>query len=103
MSKPIVVSIPHQLGKDEARRRLEGGFTRLQQQFSAQIASIDQRWEADRMDFRIGAMGQTISGHLEVMPDAVRVEIVLPWLLQMIAEKARGFIQKQGTLMLEKK
>jgi hypothetical protein len=103
MSKPVVVSIPHQLGKDEARRRLETGVTRLQQQFSAQIASIDQRWEGDRMDFKVGAMGQTIAGHLEVFADAVRIEIVLPWILAVLAEKARGFVQKQGTLMLEKK
>ena len=103
MSKPIVISIPHQLGKDEARRRLETGFAGLQRQFSAQIASMDQRWEADRMDFKVGAMGQTIAGHLKVMQDSVRVELVLPWILAMVAEKARGFIQKQGTLMLEKK
>jgi hypothetical protein len=38
-----------------------------------------------------------------VMQDSVRVELVLPWILAMVAEKARGFIQKQGTLMLEKK
>jgi putative polyhydroxyalkanoate system protein len=103
MSKPVVVSIPHHLGKEEARRRLETGFSRLQQQFGAQIASIDQRWEGDRMDFKVGAMGQTVAGNLEVMADAVRIELVLPWILAVMAEKARGFIQKQGTLMLEKK
>jgi hypothetical protein len=103
MSKPVVVSIPHHLGKEEARRRLESGFCRLQQQFGAQIASIDQRWEGDRMDFKVGAIGQTVAGNLEVMADAVRIELVLPWILAVMAEKARGFIQKQGTLMLEKK
>ena len=55
------------------------------------------------MDFRVGAMGQNVSGHLEVMEDQVRVEVQLPWILAMIAEKAKTFIQKQGTLMLEKK
>ncbi len=55
------------------------------------------------MSFRAGAMGQTIDGHLDVMDDQVRVEVRLPWLLAVIAEKAQHFIQKQGTLMLEKK
>ena len=55
------------------------------------------------MDFRVGAMGQTVNGHLDVMDDQVRVEVQLPWILAMIAEKAKNFIQKQGTLMLEKK
>jgi hypothetical protein len=103
MSKPVVVSIPHHLGKDEARRRLETGFAGLQRQFSTQVASLDQRWSGDRMDFKVGAMGQTIAGHLEVMQESVRLEIVLPWILAVFAEKARGFIEKQGTLMLEKK
>jgi hypothetical protein len=103
MSKPLVVSIPHQLGKAEAHRRLETGFTRLKTQFGDKIASLDERWDQDRMSFRAGAMGQTIDGHLDVMDDQVRVEVRLPWLLAVIAEKARHFIQKQGTLMLDKK
>jgi hypothetical protein len=55
------------------------------------------------MSFRVGAMGQTVTGHLEVLDDAVRVEVQLPWILAVVAEKAKAFIQKQGNLMLEKK
>jgi hypothetical protein len=55
------------------------------------------------MDFRVGAMGQTVNGFLQVGEDHVRVEVQLPWILAMAAEKAKTFIQKQGTLMLEKK
>jgi hypothetical protein len=103
MSKPLVVSIPHALGKDEAARRLRDGFGQLKSQFGDKIASLDGTWAGDRMDFRVGAMGQNISGHLEVMDDSVKVELQLPWVLAMIAEKAKGFVRKQGTLMLEKK
>jgi hypothetical protein len=103
MTKPLVVAIPHNLGKAEAARRLQTGVSQLKTQFSGQIASVEESWEGDRMSFKVGAMGQTVSGHLEVMEDAVRVEVQLPWILAMVAEKAKGFIQKQGTLMLEKK
>jgi hypothetical protein len=103
MSKPLTVSIPHNLGKAEATRRLQGGLTSLKSQFGDKVASINETWSADRMDFRVGAMGQTVSGHLVVMDDHVRVEVQLPWILAMVAEKAKTFIQKQGTLMLEKK
>jgi hypothetical protein len=103
MTKPLVVSIPHNLGKAEATRRLQGGLTRLKSQFGEKIASVDESWSDDRMAFRVGAMGQSISGHLDVAEDQVRVEVQLPWLLAMVAEKAKNFIQKQGTLMLEKK
>ena len=75
----------------------------MKQQLAGQIASFDEQWAEDRMTFKVGAMGQSISGHLDVQEDAVRVEVQLPWILSVIAEKAQGFIQKQGTLMLEKK
>lgn len=103
MSKPLVVSIPHNLGKAEAQRRLQGGLAGLKSQFGDKIASIDESWSGDRMDFRVGAMGQNVSGNVQVMEEQVRVEVQLPWILAMIAEKAKTFIQKQGTLMLEKK
>ena len=103
MSKPLVVSIPHNLGKAEALRRLQGGMSGLKSQFGDKVASINETWAGDRMDFRVGAMGQNVSGHLNVMEDQVRVELQLPWILAMVAEKAKSFIQKQGTLLLEKK
>jgi len=103
MSKPLVVSIPHNLGKVEATRRLRGGVTQLKSQFGDKIASVEETWSGDRMDFRVGAMGQTVNGYLEVAEDHVHVEVQLPWLLAVVAEKAKNFIRKQGTLMLEKK
>jgi len=103
MTKPLIVSIPHDLGKAEAIRRLQHGVGQMKSQFGEKIASVESDWVGDRMDFRVGALGQNVSGHLDVTEDAVRVEVQLPWVLAMIAEKAKGFIQKQGTLMLEKK
>jgi hypothetical protein len=103
MSKPLVVSIPHNLGKAEATRRLRGGLGSIKSQFGDKIATIDEIWSADRMNFHVGAMGQKIDGHLDVMDDQVRVEVKLPWILAVVAEKAKSFISKQGTLLLEKK
>ncbi|WP_112661719.1 polyhydroxyalkanoic acid system family protein [Microvirga flavescens] len=103
MSKPLIVSIPHNLGKDEAARRLQSGLTRLETEFSEAIASLKHEWNGDRMNFHLGLMGQYVEGLVDVMPDQVRIEVQLPWLLSLIAEKAKSFIRKQGTLMLEKK
>ncbi|HEX2724653.1 MAG TPA: polyhydroxyalkanoic acid system family protein [Beijerinckiaceae bacterium] len=103
MSKPVVVSIPHQLGKEEAQRRLQGGVGRLRAQFGDKLGTIEDTWTGDHADFRLSVLGQGVSGSLDVMEDHVRVEVQLPWMLAMVAEKAKGLIQKQGTLMLEKK
>ncbi|MBF9232804.1 polyhydroxyalkanoic acid system family protein [Microvirga alba] len=103
MSKPLVVCVPHNLGKAEAVRRLHGGMTRLKSQFGDNIASIEEVWTDDRMAFRVSAMGQAVAGLVDVFEDQLRVEVQLPWILAVVAEKAKTFIQAQGTLMLEKK
>jgi Putative polyhydroxyalkanoic acid system protein (PHA_gran_rgn) len=102
MSHPLVVSIPHQLGKDEAVRRLKSGFGRARSTFGEKLAVIDENWSGDHLDFRAGILGQTTSGMIDVAEDHVRVEVQLPWLLGMLAEKVRPFIERQGHLMLEK-
>ena len=103
MSKPVVVSIPHQLGKEEAHRRLKGGMGRLREQFGDKLGQIEDTWTGDHADVRLTVLGQSVTGGLDVMDTEVRVEVQLPWMLAMLAEKAKGLIQKQGTLMLEKK
>jgi Putative polyhydroxyalkanoic acid system protein (PHA_gran_rgn) len=103
MAKPLVVSIPHSLGTQEAARRLRQGVGQMKSQFGDKIVSLEDQWAGDRMDFQVATMGQTVTGHLDVMEDCVRVEVQLPWVLEKIAEKAKSFIRKQGTNMLEKK
>lgn len=102
MSAPLVVSIPHQLGREEATRRLKGGLTRAAA--SVRVLSVDEeRWEGDRMFFRVRALGQAASGQIDVADDHVRLEVTLPWLLQRFAEVAQAAIRKQGKLLLTKK
>jgi hypothetical protein len=102
MSAPLVVSIPHRLGREEATRRLKAGLTRAAS--SVPVLKVDEeRWEQDRMIFRIRALGQAASGHLDVAEDHVRLEVTLPWLLQRFAEAAQIAIRKRGDLLLTKK
>jgi hypothetical protein len=102
MSAPLIVSIPHQLGRDEAMRRLKTGLTRAAT--SVPVLKVDEeRWEDNRMVFRIRAMGQAASGHLDVADDHVRLEVTLPWLLQRFAEVAQIAIRNRGNLLLTKR
>src|ERR1700694_3813350 len=81
MSAPLVVSIPHQLGREEATRRLKAGLTRAAS--SIPVLKVDEeRWEDDRMIFRVRALGQVASGHLDVADDHVRLEGTFALLLQ---------------------
>ncbi|MEZ0222891.1 polyhydroxyalkanoic acid system family protein [Tardiphaga sp. 1201_B9_N1_1] len=102
MSEPLVVSIPHSLGREEAARRLKTGLTRAAT--NVPMLKVDEeRWDGDRMIFRVRAMGQAASGHVDVAEDHVTVEVVLPWLLQRFAEVAQAAIKSRGNLLLTKK
>jgi hypothetical protein len=102
MSAPLVVSIPHQLGRQEAARRLKVGLTRAAS--SIPVLTVDEeRWDGDRMIFRVRALGQVASGHLDVADDHVRLEVSLPWLLQRFAEVAQVAIKNRGRLLLTKR
>jgi hypothetical protein len=102
MAAPLVVSIPHSLGREEATRRLKTGLSRAAT--SVPMLSVDEeRWEDNRMIFRVRAMGQAAAGHVDVADDHVRVEVVLPWLLQRFAEAAQAMIRSRGDRLLTKK
>ena len=103
MSKPLVVSIPHALGKEEAVRRLKSGFGSVPGSFSQVLAVQDEVWTDDHLQFRVSALGQVASGTIDVAHDHVRLELALPWLLAQLVEKIRPQIQERVTLMLEKK
>jgi hypothetical protein len=101
MSAPLVVSIPHRLGREEAVRRLKTGLGRAAA--SIPVMQVEEEiWSGDTMNFRIRALGQVASGRVDVADDQVRVEVVLPWLLQRFAEMAQGTIKKRGQLLLTK-
>lgn len=102
MPAPLIVSIPHSLGREEAMRRLKTGLSRAAT--SVPMLSVDEeRWEDNRMVFRVRAMGQAAAGHVDVADDHVRVEVVLPWLLQRFAEAAQAMIRSRGDRLLTKK
>ena len=101
MPAPLVVSIPHSLGREEAMRRLKTGLARAAA--SVPVLSVDEeRWEDNRMIFRVRAMGQAAAGHVDVAEDHVRVEVVLPWLLQRFAEAAQAMIRSRADRLLTK-
>ena len=103
MATPITISIPHQLGRAEARRRIESGFAKLIHQLPGSGGARGERWDGDRLTFGVAVMGQTVAGVIDVLDAAVTIEIELPGVLGMIASGLKDRLQKVGTLLLTKK
>jgi hypothetical protein len=60
------------------------------------------QWSDNHLDFRASLLGQSTTGTVDVAEDHVRLEVQLPWLLSILANKAKALVEKQGKLMLEK-
>ena len=103
MSKPLVVSIPHRLGKEEAIRRLKSGLAGMRTNFVHVFTISEETWNDNHLRFSVNALGQAVSGSIDVSEDSVRLEVLLPWLLAKLAEKLQPLIRREGLLMLEKK
>ena len=103
MTTPLTLSIPHQLGRSEARRRIETGFAKSLAGVPGGLGHFSERWEGDRLVFSVAALAQTINGFVDVGDTAVTMEIHLPGVLGLIASRFRSRLQKAGQLLLEKK
>jgi hypothetical protein len=106
MARPVTVNIPHSLGKEEARRRIEAGFGGTRQQMMGGMGAMlafQERWEGDRLHFEASGLGQKMTGRLDVMADSVQVQLDLPEILAALAEKISGRLKQEGQKLLEKK
>jgi len=102
MSEPLIVSIPHSLGKDEAIRRLKSGMARMLA--SVPLVKVDEpTWIGDQMSFRLRALGQVASATVDVTDDKVRLAVSLPLILKQFAARVQGAITQGTRQLLEKK
>jgi hypothetical protein len=100
--EPLAITISHRLGRDEAKRRLDGGLGHIREQLAAFVSSLDYTWTDYRLDFSVTAMRQGINGRIDVEDRIVRLEIHLPLFLRMVANKITERVRLQAALLLDK-
>jgi len=103
MSRAITLTIPHELGRSEARRRVDEGIANFSQHMGAAAGALSKDWQGDRLSFAFAALGQRLTGTIDVEDNAIRLEVLLPNLLAMMADKMKGRLRKESQILLEKK
>jgi hypothetical protein len=103
MTRPLVVSVPHHLGKTEALRRIKLGLGRARTDFGHIISVDEETWNGDAVTLGLRALGQRAVGTIEVLESQIRLEVTLPWLLAKLTERFVPTIRKESALLLEKK
>lgn len=102
MNKPLTVDLPHQLGAEEAKRRMQGSIGKLKDHIPGG-ADVRSSWEGDRMHLRIHAMGQEVTANIDVFETIVRVEVMLPPMLSFFGKRIEGYLKSKGGQLLEDK
>jgi hypothetical protein len=87
------VPIPHTLGREEARRRLQANSHRMADGFPAGMATVETSWPTeDRMAMSIQAMGQALVGHIDVEDSRMILNVDLPPALAFVEPIVAGAI-----------
>lgn len=94
--KTLEVRVPHDLGVEGAHQRLDAALVKARAQYEQQVGQIDADWEADdRLKVGVTVMGMKFDGQIDVLPDALVVNLNLPMMASMFAGKIREGIEQQ--------
>jgi isopentenyl diphosphate isomerase/L-lactate dehydrogenase-like FMN-dependent dehydrogenase len=96
MSNAIVVTVPHNLGAKEAKRRIVERLDHLRRDYIDKLAYSEVNWNGDTADLRVVAFGQTVTGKISVMSDSLRIEVQLPWILAALTGKIQGVLKSNA-------
>ncbi|MEB3415956.1 polyhydroxyalkanoic acid system family protein [Alteriqipengyuania sp. WL0013] len=93
-------AIPHQLPKEEVRRRLRENIGELKD-FVPGGAKVGNHWKSeDVLAIEVGAMGQSITGDIIVEEHQVIFQIELPGMLSFVEPMIQSAIRSQAPKLL---
>jgi hypothetical protein len=85
---PLEVRIPHNLGVDGAREKIDTAITRARAQYEPQVGPIHANWDQDnQLSVEFAAMGMPFKSQVEVLPEELVIQIELPAMASMFAER----------------
>ncbi len=100
MGQTVSVDVPHKLGAEEAERRVRAGIEALKSKYGETLSIVQVDWGEARADLTIAIFGHSLKAAMDFLPDCVRVSLELPWVLAMVAEKAKSLMAHQTEEML---
>ena len=100
MTQPNDVDLPHNLGKDEAKRRIGNNIHKLEQHIPGG-ARVQSGWNGDQLNLQIAAMGEAVNATIDGMETKVHLKVLLPGMLGMFGGLVQAALQKKGAALLQ--
>jgi hypothetical protein len=92
----LTLEVPHNLGRDEATRRLKEKLDVARETFQGQVSDLHEEWHDQTLTFGFKAIGMAVSGTVAVEDALVRLTTELPWAAML----AKGIIEQRARLEL---
>jgi hypothetical protein len=101
MAKPVVVTIEHGTSKSAAQAKIRASLDDIRGRLGPLVGAVEQEWAGDALHFRLAALGQPVSGRIDVDDRVVRIEVALPGLLGYLGDRIAGRVQREGIRLLD--
>lgn len=96
----LEMSMPHQLSKEEARRRIQELLPKMKSDYADQIKDLHEEWNGDTGKFSFSVMGFAVSGTLTVNEASVDLDGNLPFAATFFKGKIKSVIQEKAQEVL---
>jgi putative polyhydroxyalkanoate system protein len=94
--KQLEVRVPHALGREAVREKLDSALVKARAEYEQQVGPIQADWEtADRMRVAVTVMGMKFTGQIEVADTEVLVKLDLPAMASLFAGRIREGIEER--------
>lgn len=95
------IAIPHQLGREEVRRRLSSSSNQIADAIPGGMADVTTEWVSDdSLSLAITVLGQVIAGQIDIADEDVLFTIEIPIALGFIKPIVESTIQQAGQKLL---
>jgi hypothetical protein len=95
------VAIPHNLGRETVRHRLQTRSHKIAEHIPGGMAQVTTAWPSeDRMELNITTMGQTLQGRIDIEDEQIIMAMALPPAIAFLRPMIEGALRQQGQKLL---
>jgi hypothetical protein len=92
VSRPIIISLPHQLGAAQAKENADTSVRKMFQQYGTFLSEHSIMWSGNHADVAVGALGARLKGEIDVNGERVKLTVHLPLALLPMRKKIEAFV-----------
>jgi len=96
----VSLTVPHELGEDEARKRIQQLLVDVREKYGRQVSDIREEWNGNSCDLGWKSMGMGMTATIQVHPSDVTVDGNMPMAFMAFKGKMEQLVRERVTQAL---